>query len=131
MTTRTFRPSDSDQLLLLPPARRDWLPEDHLAYFVTDLVDELEVKAIHKAYGGVTLGTGPYDPRMPVRVRLYAYAMDIARLLAGCKRTWPFEYWLRPSGRISERSATSASSIWQHWPTCSCRSCGCVSGLSW
>lgn len=77
MTTRTFRPSDPDQLLLLPPSLRDWLPEDHLAYFVADLVDELDLTAIRKAYGGVTRGTIPYDPRMLVRVLLYAYAMGI------------------------------------------------------
>ncbi len=77
MTTRTFRPSDPAQLLLLPPSLRDWLPEDHLAYFVADLVDELDLQAIHKTYGGVTRGTVPYDPRMLVRVLLYAYAMGI------------------------------------------------------
>lgn len=77
MTTRTFRPSDPDQLLLLPPSLRDWLPEDHLAYFVADLVDELDLQASHKTYGGGTRGTVPSDPRMLVRVRLYAYAMGI------------------------------------------------------
>lgn len=77
MTPRTFRPFAPDQLLLLPPSLRDWLPEDHLAYFVADLVDALELKAIHTVYGGVTRGTVPYDPRMLVRVLLYAYAMGI------------------------------------------------------
>jgi transposase len=85
MTTRTFRPSDSDQLLLLPPSLRDWLPEDHLAYFVADLVDELDLQAIYKTYGGVTRGTVPYDPRMLVKVLFYAYAVGVpaSRQIAG------------------------------------------------
>ncbi len=77
MTTRTFRPSDPDQLLLLPPSLRDWLPEDHLASCVADLVDELDLPAIYKTYGGVTRGTVPYDPRMLVKVLLDAYAVGV------------------------------------------------------
>ncbi len=41
MTERTFRPFDPDQVLVLPPSLRDWLPADHLAYFVADLVAQL------------------------------------------------------------------------------------------
>jgi transposase len=37
---KTFKPYDPDQLFLLPPALRDWLPEGHLALFISDLVDE-------------------------------------------------------------------------------------------
>jgi transposase len=77
MPTRTFRPFEPDQLLLLPPSLRDWLPADHLAYFVADLVDDLDLKPILTTYGNLTRGTVPYDPRMLVAVLLYAYAVGV------------------------------------------------------
>jgi transposase len=77
MTTRLFRPYDPEELWLLPPSPRDWLPEDHLAYFLSDLVDELSLKPILLSYGGVTRGTVPYHPQLLVKVLLYAYAVGI------------------------------------------------------
>jgi len=70
MTTRTFRPYAPDELWLLPPSPHEWLPEDHLAYFLSDLVDELDLSPILTTYGGVTRGTVPYHPAMRVKVRL-------------------------------------------------------------
>ena len=46
MSGRTFRPYDQDQIFLLPPSLRDWLPADHLASFVADLVEDLNLKPI-------------------------------------------------------------------------------------
>ena len=77
MLDRTFRPYEPDQLWLLPPSLGEWLPEDHLAYFVSDLVAELDLTPILKTYGGVTRGNAPYDPRMLVTILLYAYAVGI------------------------------------------------------
>jgi transposase len=77
MPTRTFRPYEPDQLLLLPPSLRDWLPADHLAYFVADLVEDLDLQPILNTYGDLTRGTVPYDPRMLVAVLLYAYAVGV------------------------------------------------------
>jgi transposase len=77
MPTRTFRPYEPDQLLLLPPSLRDWLPADHLAYFVADVVVELDLQPILNTYGDLTRGTAPYDPRMLVAVLLYAYAVGV------------------------------------------------------
>ena len=77
MTTRMFRPYDPDELWLLPPSPRDWLPEDHLAYFLSDLVDVLNLQPILMTYGGVTRGTAPYHPQLLVKVLLYAYAVGI------------------------------------------------------
>ena len=62
---------------MLPPSLRDWLPADHLAYFVADVVEELDLQPILKAYGDLTRGTVPYDPRMLVAVLLYAYAVGV------------------------------------------------------
>ena len=62
---------------LLPPSPQDWLPEDHLAYFLADLVEALNLDPILATYGGVTRGTAPYHPQLLVKVLLYAYAVGI------------------------------------------------------
>lgn len=77
MTTRMFRPYDPAELWLLPPSLRDWVPEDHLVYFVSDVVSELDLTAILTTDGGVTRGNAPYHPRLLVTVLLYAYAVGI------------------------------------------------------
>jgi transposase len=77
MSTRTFRPYEPDDLWLLPPSPREWLPEGHLAEVVSDVVDELDLQAILTTYGGVTRGVAPYHPRMVVKVLFYAYAVGI------------------------------------------------------
>jgi transposase len=77
MTTRTFRPYEPDDLWLLPPSPREWLPEEHLAFFVSELVEALDLTPILKIYGGVTRGTVPYHPQLLVKVLLYAYAVGI------------------------------------------------------
>lgn len=77
MSPRTFRPYDPDELWLLPPSPCDWLPEDHLAYFLADVVAELNLRPILATYGGVTRGTAPYHPPLLVTVLLYAYAVGI------------------------------------------------------
>jgi len=77
MTTRTFRPYEPDDRWLLPPSPQEWLPADHLVYFVSDLVEELDLRPILQTYGGVTRGTAPYHPRLLVKILLYAYAVGI------------------------------------------------------
>ena len=49
---KTYRSYCPDQLLLLPPSLRDWLPEDHLVYFVSDVVDQLDLTAIESWWRG-------------------------------------------------------------------------------
>ncbi len=74
MTMRTVRPYDPDELWLLPPSPRDWLPEDHVAYFLSDLVDALDLQPILETSHGVKRGPGPYQPQMLVTGLLDAYA---------------------------------------------------------
>src|SRR5712691_5440540 len=69
---KIFRPYDPDQMLLLPPSLSDWVPEDHLARFVGDLVDTLDLSAIEDTYDEER-GYPPYHPRMMTKVLLYAY----------------------------------------------------------
>lgn len=73
---KVFRPYEPNQLLLLPPAIGDWLPEGHLARFVGDLVDGLDLSSIEDVYDEER-GYPPYHPRMMVKVLLYSYANGI------------------------------------------------------
>ena len=70
----TFRPYDPDQILMLPPDLREWLPEGHLAHHVSDLVDAVDLSAFYAPYQGDGRRNSPYDPRMMVKVLIYAYA---------------------------------------------------------
>ena len=73
---KTFRPYDLDQRLLLPPDLRDWLPADHLALFISDVVDELDLSAIVQVYEeGDGRGQPPYHPAMMVKLLLYGYCV--------------------------------------------------------
>ncbi len=47
---KSYRPYFPEQDFLLPPSLREWLAEDHLAYFVSDLIDELDLGAIESYY---------------------------------------------------------------------------------
>ena len=76
--SKTFRPYDPDQQLLLPAALQEWLPKDHLAYFGSDLVDQLDLSAITGRYQGEERGGPPYHPRMMVKVLLYGYCTGVA-----------------------------------------------------
>ena len=69
---KTFRPYQPDQLLLLPPSIQEWLPEGHLARFVSEVVDELDLAAIEERYNEER-GCPPYHPRMMVKVLVYGY----------------------------------------------------------
>ena len=70
---KTFRPYDLNQQLLLPPDVRAWLPEGHLALFVSDVVDELDLSAIVRSYDSDERGQPPYHPALMVKLLLYAY----------------------------------------------------------
>jgi transposase len=69
---KTFRPYEPDQMLLMPPSLGDWVPEDHLARFVSDLADTLDLSAIEDTYTEER-GYPPYHPCMMVKVLLYGY----------------------------------------------------------
>ena len=66
-----------EQDLLLPRSLRDWLPEDHLAYFVSDLVDQLDLSAITAVYEDEERGYPPYHPVMLTKVLVYAYCVGV------------------------------------------------------
>jgi len=71
---KTFKPYNPDQLFLLPPALRAWLPEGHLALFVSDVVDALDLTPILATYAdGDGRGQPPYHPALMVKLLVYGY----------------------------------------------------------
>jgi transposase len=66
-----------DQDLLLPPSLRDWLPENHLVYFVSDVVDQLDLSKIHAHYEDENRGQPPYDPRLMTKLLVYSYCVGV------------------------------------------------------
>jgi len=72
-----FLPSGRDQAFLLPPDMRDWLPADHLAWFVRDVVDQLDLGSFLAVYRADGHGRAAYDPKLLLGVLLYAYATGV------------------------------------------------------
>jgi transposase len=72
-----YRSYQPDQDLLLPPSLRDWLPEDHLVYFVSDVVDQLDLTEIHAVYEKEQRGQPPYDPRLMTKLLVYGYCVGV------------------------------------------------------
>src|SRR6202043_65676 len=76
---KRFRSCDLNQAYLLPPSLQDWLPEGHLARFVAEVVEALDLAAIYAKYeAGDGRGLAAYDPRMMVRVLIYGYCRGVA-----------------------------------------------------
>ena len=73
-----FREYNPDQLFLLPPDMKEWLPEGDLSYFIMDVVRGLDLSAIYADYDGTSGGQPPYDPEMMVGLLLYGYCVGLA-----------------------------------------------------
>jgi transposase len=74
---KRYRAYSPEEDLLLPPSLRDWLPEEHLAYFVSDVVDQLDLSGMDAVYGNEKRGQPPYDPQMMTKVLVYGYCVGV------------------------------------------------------
>ena len=74
---QNFIESRRDQGFLLPPDVRDWLPGDHLAWFVIDAVAQLDLSAFYGAYRADGHGAAAYEPSLMVTLLLYAYSTGV------------------------------------------------------
>src|ERR1700688_670460 len=72
-----YRPYLPDQDLLLPPSLREWVAEEHLVYLVSDVVDQLDLSAIHAVYGEEKRGQPPYDPGLMTKLLVYGYCTGV------------------------------------------------------
>jgi transposase len=84
---KTFKSCDRKQMLLLPPSLMDWLPEGHLALFILDVVEQLDLSKIYASYQGDGRGHPPYDPRMMTALLFYAYCTGVPSSRQIKKRT--------------------------------------------
>src|SRR2546423_9290128 len=102
---KTYRPYVPEQDFLLPPSLRDWLPEDRLAYFVSDLVDQLDLSAITAVYESEDRGYPPYHPVMLTKVLVYAYCVGVfssRKMQRRLNEDVPFRIWWQATNLIFE-----------------------------
>ena len=73
----SYVPYHPEQQQLLPSALQDWLPQGHLAYFINDTVDNLDLSAFHARYAAGGSRNQPFHPAMMVKVLIYGYATGV------------------------------------------------------
>jgi transposase len=86
--SKHFRPWNPEQSFLFPPAPRDWLPENHLVYFLLDVIPQMDLQPILQPYQAEERGQPPFHPTMLVTLLLYGYAtgtFSSRRLMARCE----------------------------------------------
>ncbi len=92
-----FEPYQPGQALLFPPSPRDWLPEGHLAFFVSETVEQLELSAFYAKYEQREDGRGncAYEPRLMLKLLIYADCTGIfssRKIAAGIEDRVPLRY---------------------------------------
>lgn len=106
--TKTFRLYDQSQRYLLPPSLDEWLEEDDEARFVSEVVEDLlDLTAIYRSYQSAS-GAPPYDPRMMLKLLLYAYATGVTssrEIERRCRRDVAFR-WLAANEAPDYRSVS-------------------------
>src|ERR671910_866339 len=103
---QNFIACDREQELLLPPSLREWLPEEHLAWFVLDAVAEMDLAAFHASYRDDGWGRAAHDPAMMVALFVYAYAIGVRSSRAIERRCGGRSVRRGPRGRTAGGAAT-------------------------
>ena len=89
MSRKSYRPYAPRQSMMFPPSPLDWLPEGHLAYFVLDLCDELDLSEIDRAIQSKDpRGNRPYPPAMMVSLLVYTWCIGLRSSRAIHQATW-------------------------------------------
>ena len=89
---RTYQPN---QLMLLPPSIDEWLPEDHIARFLNEAIEAMDIGAIKATYEQELRGYPPYHPRLMLKVLIYGYCMGIRssrKIAQECVESVAFRY---------------------------------------
>ena len=73
----SYLPYAPDQQLLLPHSLQEWLPQGHLAHYINDTIDTLDLSAFFKRYQGGGSRNQPFHPAMMVKVLVYGYATGV------------------------------------------------------
>lgn len=93
--SKCFRDYQPEQTLLLPPSLDDWLPEGHLARFLSDVMAELDLRPVYESYEKDGRGQAAYDPLMMLKVLFYGYCVGVVASRRIEKATYeqvPFRY---------------------------------------
>lgn len=125
-----FLAADRDQLLLMPPSVAEWLPADHLAWFVLDVIDELDLAEFVAAYRADGRGGAAYDPAMMVTLLVYAYCVgerSSRRIQRRCVEDVAFRVVRPTTTLITPPSPGSGSPTKRRWRGCSAKCWACVS----
>ncbi len=121
---KTFRAYDQDQTFLMPPSLRDWLPDDHLALFVSELVGEvLDLTPFLASYTEAR-GFPPYHPKLMLKVLLCGYTTGVRssrKIETRCHEDVAFRFSRRTGPRTSGPSPASGPGTCRRWRPCSCR----------
>ena len=72
---QNFLSCNREQSFLMPPSLEDWLPEDHLAWFVLDVVEQMDLSPFYARYRSDGWGAAAFEPKMMVALLLYAYCV--------------------------------------------------------
>jgi len=72
-----YKPYNPNQIYLFPPSPQEWLPKEHLVYFISDLVDNLDLSIIFKEYEKGTRGQPPFHPGLMTKILFYAYSRGV------------------------------------------------------
>jgi transposase len=72
-----FLAVEADQLYLMPPSLAEWLPQDHLAFFIRDATEEIDLSGFYAGYRADGWGGAAYEPKMMVTLLLYAYCRGV------------------------------------------------------
>jgi len=75
--SKTYRPYEPDQMFLLPPSLIEWLPKDHLVFFVRDVLERIDLSPITSVYEQEERGYPPYHPKVMTGILLYGYCTGI------------------------------------------------------
>ena len=103
-----FIDCDRDQLFLLPPSMRDWLPEEHLVWFILDVVDQLDLSSFLCRYRSDGWGRAAYPPKMLVALLLYAYCTGVRssrKIEQACQENVAFK--VITGGRVPDHTTIS------------------------
>lgn len=75
--SKTYRPYEPDQMFLLPPSLIEWLPKDHMVFFLRDVLEKVDLSPILSVYEREERGYPPYHPKVMTAILLYGYANGI------------------------------------------------------
>jgi transposase len=131
---QNFIVADRDQVLLLPPSLRDWLPQDHLAWSILGAVEEMDLSAFYAAYRENGQGRAAYEPSMMVALLLYAYARgnrSSRGIERECREDVAYRVLAANLAPDHRRSRSFAGAMKRRWLVCLARCCCCAARPGW